>query len=145
MIVGLPLHAVKLNQQRASNRQVAIRADLGLPDPSLPPTMPSPTRPRSLLKPALDNLPIKRIHSGNRAGLARLLWQISQSADAAAGLEAVLTERARRGKEPGAEEDLLRKLAAQYRSGSFDTAQRLMQQCAKELSRLDAESRRGRG
>jgi hypothetical protein len=52
-----------------------------------------------------------------------VLWQISQSSDAAAALEAVLTERACR-KESGAEEDLLRKLAAQYRSGSFDAAQR---------------------
>jgi len=144
VIVDLPLHAVKLDQPRASNRQVAIRADLGLPDPPLPPTEPSPMRSHLPSKTSLASLPIDKIHSGNRAGLARLLWQISQSADTAAALEAVLTERARR-KEPGAEEDLLKKLAAQYRSGSFDTAQRLMQQCAMELSRLDAEARRGRG
>jgi hypothetical protein len=64
--------------------------------------------------------------------------------DAVAALEAVLTERAQHAKEPGAEEDLLRKLAAQYRSGSFDTAQRRVEQCARELSRLDAEARRRR-
>jgi hypothetical protein len=93
----------------------------------------------------LDGLPIDKIHAENRTGLARLLRQISQSEEGAEALDAVLTERALRGKEPGAEEDLLRKLSAEYQSGSFDTAQRRMQQRAKELSRLDAEARRRRG
>jgi CRISPR-associated protein Csx10 len=141
VIVDLPLHMVQLNQPRESNHQVAIRAALGLPDPPLPPTVPSPMRSHPVSKTSLVGLPVDKIHSANLAGLARLLWQISQSADAAAALEAVLTERACR-KEPGAEEDLLRRLATHCRSGSFDAAQRRLQQCAKELSRLDAEARR---
>lgn len=143
VIVNLPLHGLDLDQPRASSAQLAVKAELGLPSPLLPGgPAPGPSRERPSLRSPLRGLSLDKIGAENRAGLARLLWQMSRYEDAATELETVLAERARRGKAPGGEDVLLHELVVQYRSRGSAAGQQLLQRCAEELSHRDALARR---
>ncbi len=150
VIVNLPLHQIDLNQPRASKRQLDIVTDLGFPRPLVRVRDASVTRYyHPPVKPRLDKLPLTSVGSESRIGLARLLWQISQSLDMQKKLEKVVQERCERiqhGKETGGEDTLLQKLAEQCKGNRDpETVQKLIQQCVTELVRLDAEERRKGG